>query len=216
MRLVCISDTHGKHHKLDLPDGDLLIHAGDFTSLGELTEVYSFANWLKDQPHEKKIVVAGNHDKCLSRRAGQENLMAKVSLNEEGIYYLEDQSVDIANKKIYGTPWSLQFGNWAFMGSEERLSMAYEKIPDDVDIVVSHGPPYGILDELERPLPGEDPNAGSKSLKKKIDNIRPDIVVFGHVHEAYGEFKDSNAHYINASICNLDLNPNNDPIIVDL
>jgi Icc-related predicted phosphoesterase len=216
MKIICISDTHEKHNRIEpenLPDGDVLVHAGDITKRGSLRGVESFCRWLDDTNFQHKIVIAGNHDFCFENDL---QYQAEDTVNHYATY-LKDDSVTINGKKFYGTPWQPFFGDWAFnVKGEDNLQEKFRHIDDDTDVLISHGPPYGILDKVKRSRPGEDPNVGSKALKNKIEEVQPDLAVFGHIHEAYGECKTSETHFVNASLLNLDYNIVNDPVIVNI
>lgn len=209
MDIVAISDTHGYDlDTIDMPDGDLLLHAGDFTGRGELGYIQKFSEQVNDYDYDNTIVIAGNHDFCFKNDL---EVRAKEII-EENCIYLQDSSVTINGYKIYGTPWSSQFGSWAFMDVEEKLYVKYKKIPDDTDIILSHGPPYGINDKVARTPADGDRHVGSKELKNRVERIEPEAVVYGHIHEAHGRETVDEIKYINASICNLDYDPANDPI----
>lgn len=208
MRVICISDTHSLHWKLDhaIPDGDLLIHAGDITSSGDLADVKSFNQWIGHLPHPHKIVIAGNHDFCFERN--REVAQGHLS----NCRYLQDSEVVINGIKIYGSPWQPWFFDWAFnLERGEPLARVWKQIPIDTDILVTHGPPFGILDKTAR---GEQ--VGCKDLLERIEQIAPRLHVFGHIHEAYGKTRVGGTTYVNASVCNLNYVPCNAPIVVDL
>jgi len=126
MKLVCISDTHNQHDQLDLPDGDVLIHAGDWTGTGTTKQVISFIRWFSSQPHKHKVLIAGNHEVTLDKSFYQlhwsqfhtkshlSHDIKNYVLREEGIEYLEDSEVIINGFKFYGSPCQPSFGNWAF------------------------------------------------------------------------------------------------------
>ena len=108
MRLVCISDTHGYHPRVNVPEGDLLIHSGDFTRLDSYEELAEFDEWLEGQPHPFKVVVAGNHDWCFQKKPEWSRKMLRSSI------YLQDSEHTIGGLKFYGSPWQPEFCNWAF------------------------------------------------------------------------------------------------------
>lgn len=209
MRVVCLADTHGFHDKIEVPKGDILIVAGDFTKIGRLREVSSFNFWLSQQNFKHKIIVAGNHDKLFQVDPG----IAKIILNEKKVIYLEDNFVEIDNIKFYGSPWSLKFYNWWFTfpkGSEE-LREKWNLIPDDTDVLITHCPPFGIMDQSM-----EGVNCGCEILLERIKKINPKYHIFGHIHEEYGQLKQGNVNFINASICTRSYMPINKPIIIDI
>lgn len=217
MRIVAISDNHGYSlnqidNKLGLPDGDILVHAGDFTDRGEIAYISRFVESVKDYDYDEVIVIAGNHDFCF-----QNDLQYRAEeLIEEECIYLRNDSVTVDGVKFHGTPWSCKFGNWAFMGGIDKLSRQYERIDDDTDVIISHTPPHDILDEVKYTRPDETPHVGSKALKKRIESVEPELVVCGHIHEAYGDSEVDGIKYINASVCNLDYDLVNDPVVVEV
>ncbi|MBK04634.1 MAG: metallophosphoesterase [Deltaproteobacteria bacterium] len=206
MRIVAISDTHTKHNQFDIPDGDVLIHAGDFTSRGKQKEIRRFNNFLGTLPHKHKVVIAGNHDFALEN----EPELAEPMLTN--CTYLRDSSIVIEGVKIYGSPWQPEFFNWAFnLPRGEPLKEKWEQIPDDTDILITHGPPYGILDKTAR---GE--HVGCEELIKIVLKKKPAYHIFGHIHEAAGEIKQDGIHFINASLLNLQYKPAFAPTVFDI
>lgn len=201
MKLVLISDTHENHDKVSVPDGDVLIHAGDFTMFGEPKRVNKFIDWFTAHPHKHKLLIAGNHDLSLDPDHAGSNHGAIVPIlgwtfAEMGITYLMESTATIQGKTFYGTPWTPTYGNWAFMEPEYKLRKRYEDIPENLDVLISHGPPKGILDDSR----GE--SAGSAALRDAILEKKPKIVVFGHIHEGYGKFEYEGTKFFNAAVCN--------------
>jgi len=201
-----ISDTHGRHGSLVVPDGDLLIHAGDATGQGRASEVQAFDRWLGTLPHPHKVVIAGNHDFFFQDVPSARQTMKNA-------VYLEDEEVQIGGLRIYGSPWQPEFFDWAFnLPRGPELRTKWQAVPSGVDILVTHGPPFGILDTVER---GE--RVGCEDLLDEIVNrIRPRLHVFGHIHESYGRVERHGATFVNASSCNLDYRPTNPPVVLDL
>ena len=189
VKLVIISDTHGRHRGLSIPDGDILIHAGDITEHGTLSGVQEFNQWLNQLPHAHKIVIAGNHDFCFEDQAEEARALLTSAT------YLQDEAVEVKGLKIYGSPWTPEFFNWAFMrqrGAEMRA--VWEKIPAGTDVLITHGPPSGILDYTEA---GE--YAGCRELLTAVGEIAPRVHIFGHIHEGRGIEKRDGVTFINAS-----------------
>ncbi|HND88343.1 MAG TPA: metallophosphatase domain-containing protein, partial [Saprospiraceae bacterium] len=146
MRLVFISDTHSQHGSLQVPEGDVLLHCGDFSKRGELDEVGRFLEWFGAQPHLYKVLIAGNHDFL-----AEEQPDVFASLVPEGVIYLNDSGCRIEGVHIWGSPIQPWFFDWAFnrrRGPDIRRH--WDLIPEDTDILLTHGPPYGILDEVVR------------------------------------------------------------------
>ncbi len=214
MRIVCISDTHNANEQIEVPDGDVLIHAGDATITGTTEEIRRFNRWFAAQPHKNKIFVAGNHDWLFAREES-----AARRLLADDIIYLQDDIVEIEGRKIYGSPWQPRFYDWAFnLMRGPELAEKWAMIPDDVDILVTHGPPNGILDEV--PLKFGIENAGCEELRTRVDEIgklgRLKLHVFGHIHCGYGELQHAGVRFVNASTCDEDYRPVQPPIVIDL
>jgi len=227
IRFVCLSDTHTHHNKIKIPPGDVVLHAGDFSYTGTLSEVKEFSKWFSSLPHPHKVVIAGNHDltfdkpfyvKAYSKwhyKNYQDPDVAKAILIKTGVTYLEDQEVTIDGVRIYGSPWQPEFCDWAF--NEERgprIMEKWAKIPDDgkkLHILITHGPAkYG-----GRVFPSTQ-NVGCRDLTTVVDKIKPLVHLFGHIHEDYGVFKDEHTVYINGSNCTLQYKPVNEPIVFDI
>ena len=210
MRLVFISDTH-TYTGFPVPDGDVLIHAGDATSTGTPDEVALFLDWFSDQPHPRKILIAGNHDWLF-----QENpdLAALMLAEHPGLTYLQDAGTEINGVRFWGSPWQPWFNAWAFnLPSEgESLRNVWNRIPMDTEVLITHGPPRGILDTAGHGLPP----LGCKELRKRLAMVRPRIHAFGHIHGGYGAAQSETTLFLNASICDEAYRPNNRPIVVEL
>lgn len=205
MRIVCISDTHGLHAQLRLPDGDLLVCTGDFSRRGRRAEVVEFNRWLGTLPHRHKVIIAGNHDFLL-----EEDSSAR-SLFDHSIY-LQDSECQIEGIRIYGSPWQPRFFDWAFnLDRGEPLRRVWAQIPSGIDLLLTHGPPHGVLDVTSRGL-----RVGCEELSRALLRIRPRAHIFGHIHESYGQLQRDGIHYVNASSCNLQYQPVHPPIVIDL
>jgi len=224
MIIDCISDLHGHFPKLE--GGDLLIIAGDLTATDTVQESISFQIWLHDQNYKKKILIAGNHD---NRIAGFPFSAMSRHYQEMGETYLCDSGTEFEGFKIWGSPWTTQFPGInpkccaftrPFMSS---LQDRWELIPDDVDILITHTPPYSILDKVATEFGA---SVGDQDLLKELDSrIKPKLHVFGHIHENGGKqmiFKrlgygiENNTICVNASIVNEYYKPVNDPIRITL
>jgi Icc-related predicted phosphoesterase len=224
MKIVLLSDTHGYHNSILIPYGDILIHAGDLTGSGELGQVSAAVKWLASLPHRHKIAIAGNHDLLFERQPG----LAKTMLRGTGVTYLQDEGISVEGLLIYGTPWQPEFMHWAFNVPRGSLAKYWNQIPSDLDILVTHGPPYGILDqrvpagtrrlaawEDDEPFAGSD-HVGDEELLAAVERTRPRIHVFGHIHSCYGTSKSEHTTFYNASICNENYDPVNQPWVIDL
>lgn len=180
--IVCVSDTHNSQPKL--PDGDILIHAGDLTQSGSLKELQPTLTWLRSQSHPTKIVVAGNHDLLLDTSRDDATKQAeseRAKHNWGDMIYLQNEETTVicANGRrlrIYGSPYSPRHGNWAFQYPRSQDVWA-ESVPDGIDVLITHGPPRAHLDLL---------NLGCVYLLQALWRVRPRLHVFGHVHEGAG------------------------------
>lgn len=211
IRLVCISDTHNAHNQLIVPDGDILVHCGDITMGGIELEFKDFNDWLGTLPHKYKIVIAGNHDLLLekSSKTYKNRLFSNAKYLENDGYTIEEYGL-----KIWGSPITPEFNNWAFMKQRgAEIAKVWEKIPENIDLLLTHGPPYGILDLVEYRGP-----QGCSDLKEAIKRVKPKFHIFGHIHEGYGAGRTTglDTGFINCSIMNRFYDPVNRPVIIDL
>jgi len=207
MRWVCLSDTHGHHDRLEIPDGDVLVHAGDMTRKGGLAETEAFLHWFAGQPHPHKILVAGNHD-----FAFQDHRSEARKLVPPGIAYLEDQECRVVGLRVWGSPWQPWFHDWAFnlpRGQEIRAKWAL--IPEGVDVLITHGPPFGILDHVPR-----QGGVGCEDLLARVLEVRPRMHVFGHIHEGHGQTERDGIRFVNASICDEAYRAVHPPLVLGL
>lgn len=214
MRVVLMSDTHG--HQVEVPEGDLLIHSGDFTIYGRRLEIIKFGNWMRGLPHRYKVVVAGNHDIMFEKDPSAAR-MYLGPMGRDKLIYLQDSGVEIEGLHLWGSPWTPRFYDWAFnLGRGEALRRKWGFIPDDTDILVTHGPPFGILDltSAYKTRPGE--HVGCEELLKVVSQIKPKLHTFGHIHPSYGVLEKGGTTYINACICDSLYDPVNKPVVVDL
>ena len=206
-KIVCLSDTHNCNEQIAVPDGDILIHAGDATIQGSVQEIVLFNRWFRNLPHAHKIFVAGNHDWLF-----ETNNQQARKLLDSSIYYLQDSFVEIENLKIYGSPWQPRFFDWAFnLNRGVEMAEKWQMIPKETDVLITHGPPFGILDKT----PNGD-LAGCEELRVKIEKLQPKAHIFGHIHCGYGAIEKSGIKFINASICDESYLPINSPIVIDI
>lgn len=177
MRIVAIADTHNS--QLSLPDGDILIHAGDLTGRGSLPELERVADWLRAQPHRHKVVIAGNHDFALQRKP----VAARALFH--GLTFLEDSEATLGGLRIWGSPWQPWFHDWAFNARRgPEIDAKWQLIPEGIDVLVTHGPPYGYGDLV---LDGE--RVGCEDLLRHLGRVKPRVHLFGHIHEDRGEWQ---------------------------
>lgn len=220
MKAVFISDTHNFHNHIEVPDGDILIHTGDFTLTGTINECVDFRDWFQSQPHPYKIVIAGNHDRVI----GQSDMLGFKLFTDS--YYLEKSSVEIEGLKFWGSPYTPGFngmrsGLTFYTNSDREAKGIWRGMPRNADVILTHGPPFGILDEVEKVNEFDGKldmeNCGDGMLASKIIKYKPKYHAFGHIHEGYGIFiADYGTTFINSSVVDEAYNVVNRPIEVNL
>jgi len=193
MQIVAISDTHGKHRDLQpLPKGDVLIHSGDVSRGGTKEQITDFLEWFAAQNHTHKIFIAGNHDFFFEQADPEE----VNSIIPDGVIYLNDSGMKINGVQFWGSPITPWFNNWAFNRDRgDEIKKHWELIPDDTNVLITHGPPFGILDET---VYGN--RTGCEDLLLRVDQVKPKVHIFGHIHEDYGNFKKGETSFVNASV----------------
>ena len=190
MKIICISDTHNKHSQLDIPEGNVIIHAGDFTEAGSKAETIKFLEWFSSLPHEHKIAVPGNHDFYIEKNL--DNLESFVPAN---VHLLIDRGIEINDITFWGSPYTPGNGSWAFNKPPGSLMEEHwKKIPEKTTFLITHSPPYKILDELDN-----KENIGCEFLAKRIRKLEIPHHIFGHIHNDYGIITRGKTVYINAS-----------------
>lgn len=229
IRLVLISDTHSKHQDLgDLPAGDMLIHAGDFTESRppKPHEYKDFVDWFSSQPHKDKMLISGNRDQFMDTKTSKkyektsgfwmEQMQAYVK-EEKTFKYLEDQQLTLSygeNKvKIFGSPWTAIYGKpgKAFQIPNSNLNERWENIPRDTDILITHMPPYQIRDSNSGKV-----RSGCQDLARTvIDRVKPKLHVFGHIHESYGWENKEGILFVNAASKRPRSKHLNSPVVID-
>jgi Icc-related predicted phosphoesterase len=208
MKFITISDTHTQHQKLDLSAADAIIHAGDISSMGRENEVIDFLEWFSSLNYQYRIFIAGNHD-FFFERCDTQRLKCIIPSN---VIYLNDSGVEIEGIKIWGSPITPWFYNWAFnryRGAD--IAKHWALIPNNTDILVTHGPVYGLLDKTTR-----NELAGCEDLFHKINEIKPKVHICGHIHEGYGQINTQDIKFINASVLNEKYKLVNQPIAFEL
>lgn len=188
VRIVCVSDTHGGHWKLDVPAGDVLLHAGDISTRGTLEAVEDFDRWLGTLPHPHKVLICGNHDFCFERQPDE--AVRRIT----NAVYLQDSGITIGGLKVWGSPWQPWFFDWAFnLPRGPELAAKWALVPPDTDILLTHGPPLGIADTTFRGYA-----VGCADLLERVRQVRPKLHVFGHIHEAAGVCQSEHTLFVNA------------------
>lgn len=218
MKIVCISDTHTLHEEVNLPDGDILIHAGDFSNKGGKHDVEDFFGWLmRIKPKYRHIIfIAGNHDKCFDGKYGDmADWLAEgiAELEENNIYYLKDDLIELEGITFYGMPWTPWFfgDTWAFNKKEHEMQEVIDMI-EPCDVLITHGPPMYTGDLAAN----NGKHVGCPLLREKIDEIQPRLHVCGHIHEGSGVQLVDRCIHVNASQLNEYYEPVNTPYIIDL
>lgn len=207
MKLVVISDTHNRHAEIVVPDGDVLIHCGDATGRGTIAEMAAFNAWMGSLPHATKIYVPGNHDALPETN---EMLAREIMSNVE---MLIGQSIIVQGLKFYGFPWTPTFFDWNFMLDRGApMKERTDAIPSDTNILISHGPAYGILDAIK----GRSEYLGCRDLRDRILEVKPQIHVCGHIHSAHGLHVAHGTLHINAAQLNEQYKVGYKPVIVNI
>jgi Icc-related predicted phosphoesterase len=208
VKIICLSDTHGYHDEVVIPDGDILIHCGDYSARGSLKDITKFALWLGTLPHKHKIIISGNHDIYAD---GNRQIVETIFAEQDAVY-LENELYCIEGLQIYGSPITPQFCSWAFMRKRgNEIAQIWQDIPKNLDILVTHGPPYGILDTNRRHM-----QCGCWDLGKRITERKPKYHLFGHLHEAYGQKQVGDTLHINCSVLDDYYDLVNPPVILEI
>ena len=205
-RLVCLSDTHDRLEDIEVPEGDVLIHAGDFSRRGKESQVQRFAEAFGSLPHPHKLLIAGNHDFLFERDPDRaREIVAPFT-------YLQDSGVECCGLRFWGAPWQPRFFDWAFnLDRGPEIAAKWALIPTGIDVLITHGPPQGVLD-----LTSGGEHAGCEELRLRIAELRPRLHVFGHIHEAWGRITIDGTTFVNASNCDLGYHPVQAAQVIDL
>jgi predicted phosphodiesterase len=189
VRIVALADTHSWHRKLKVPDGDVLIHAGDLTRTGTAEQLHQVAEWLRGLPHGEKIVVAGNHDFGLQRQPAQTRGLF------EGLTHLEDAEHTTHGLRIWGSPWQPEFFDWAYnLPRGAAIDAKWQLIPAGLDVLVTHGPPYGFGDRVH-----DGERVGCRDLLRHCLEKKPRLHLYGHIHEDRGQWEEGGVRFVNVT-----------------
>lgn len=189
--VACFSDTHGRHQQLIVPASDLLLCAGDFTARGGRDEVLRFVDWFALQPAAQRVLIAGNHDRWCEEHPDE---VASLCAERE-ILWLLDSGVEVLGWRLWGSPVTPTFRSMAFNRARgPALSEHWARVPADTDILITHGPPRGLLDRMALGR-----RVGSDELRRELPRVRPRLHVFGHIHEAAGRRKLDGTLFVNAA-----------------
>jgi Icc-related predicted phosphoesterase len=225
-RIVALSDTHSYHRRVKIPEGDLLIHAGDITWRGEMEIFTDFAAWLKELPHARKVIICGNHElgmapkikrgiiKTHSSSANRDTVLRM--LEDAGATYLENSGCEINGLHFYGSPTTPRFFDWEFNIDRNSQAMIdnWNLIPKNTNVLITHGPPYGILDSVKESW---RPPQGCEVLRKRIDQL-PNLKAhfFGHLHHGYGIKTIGQTVFANVAICDDNYNTSRPATVIDI
>ena len=219
MKIVVISDTHGEHKELEkwLPEADMIICGGDISKFGNMTTINGFLAWFSElNQYKRKIFIAGNHDKFFEEQRG----LAQAII-PHNVIYLENSGMDFDGIYIYGSPMTPRFFDWAFnVDRGEKIKRYWDMIPEGTDILITHGPPMGVLDISFFTLAGtktDSPNhAGCLDLMNRIKEVKPKVHIFGHIHPSYGTVNDNGTLFINGSNADSHYKMKNKPILIEI
>ena len=204
LTIVAISDTHGMHRQMEIPPGDVLIHSGDLCWDGTLDEIADFNAYLGTLPHRYKILVAGNHDLAFAHTPAAARALLTNAI------YLEDEAVILEGLKFYGSPWQPRYDDLAFnLNRGADIQAKWGLIPADTDVLITHGPPYGIRDYISE----THERVGCQDLLNTVLQMRPRYHIFGHIHDSAGVTIRYGTTFVNASICDMHYRLAHRPII---
>ncbi len=212
MQIVCISDTHSRHDEMPpVPDGDVVVHAGDCTSDGSLAALSDFAHWFGLLPHRHKVLIAGNHDSSFEK----DPTTSREICETNGVVYLQDETWTLDGLEFFGSPWTPAYRQMAFNADETEMFMRRSRIPDSTSILITHGPAWRVLDYVPR----DAEHVGCFALARRIEQLsKLKAHICGHIHESYGSGvrEHDGVIFVNASTCDRFYRPINPPITIDI
>lgn len=221
LKIVMISDTHQLHEQVVIPAGDVLVHCGDFTNKGTDGALTKFLEWLSSQPHEHKVFIAGNHELGLDKgpnRIKKQELIQNFISQKSNMFYLENSECTINGVKFYGSPVTPWFYDWAWnVARGIAIAGVWDKIPEDTQVLITHGPPYGILDLVDNAF-GRDAHQGCSELRERIKAL-PSLKLhtFGHLHLQGGHsVVEDGVTFVNAAICDDAYKTIHPPVVVEI
>ena len=206
MKLIVLSDNH-TNYDFETPEGDVLIHCGDFTDTGKPSEIEKFRDYLKEQPHRHKLFIFGNHEKV------DREVKYWIDYLEDGTgaTCIHEKLVCINGINFFGSSYTPKFMNWAFMQTDGTRKRYWENMVEDMDVLVTHGPPRGIMDKIESGI-----EIGCEYLRKFVDRVKPKYHFFGHNHAGAGIQTNSDTLFINAALLTEHYQKFRPPIVVNL
>lgn len=206
MKIWFISDTHCRHTELGIPSVDAVIHCGDESNHGNAwmneSEARGFFEWYSRLSIPMKIFVPGNHSTAI-----EQGLIRSDDF--PGVHFLIHQQLDWNGLRVFGSPYTPIFFDWAYMKPRSKLDIVWQSIPDNIDILITHGPPKGIFDVTADMHTGEPIHVGSKSLLRHVKNrIKPKLHTFGHIHDEngilnFGMIVREQTKFINCACCDI-------------
>lgn len=206
MKIVCTADTHA--FTPELPEGDVLIFAGDYSERGNLLEFEIFLRWISQvgNRYKKVIFVPGNHDIYCEKN------LSVVKTEMQGMTVLNGDSITFEGVLFWGSPITPEFNNWAFMKKPEEMKQVWSRMHPETDVLITHGPPQGILDRVS------DTNfdIGCPELLKKVLEVKPKYHIFGHIHEGYGMVEKNGTTFINVSYRDYENFKRNQPVVIEI
>lgn len=209
IKICVISDTHEAHRQLTLEQSDLLIHCGDATFYGDPDKFADFLEWFAEQPATHKLYVPGNHDMIFERNP---SLVSSLLADHPSIRCLIGDEINLFGLHIYGEPSTIRCGRWAFGYPEGTGHLRWNKIPDDVELLITHQPPFGIMDKLDHVE-----SIGCPELWGRVKQLKAlKLHVFGHIHEGYGQLQIDDVRFINAALMDESYRLVNKPVYTEL
>jgi predicted phosphohydrolase len=215
LRIVAMSDTHFKHRSLTAPPGDILLHCGDLSSgHGSPKQLEDFLDWFNSQPHTHKVFILGNHDGYT-----ESEVRTYITRFFPSLHFLLNSEITLDGLRIWGSPYTPSFSNWSWMLDRGApIKRVWDQIPNGIDILMTHGPPYGHGDLVPAHYQNFPQAAGCLELLKRVIEVKPKIHFFGHIHEGYGLSisQECPTLFVNCASCDGSYDPVQVPIVLDL
>ena len=215
INVTLLSDTHTKERNVLVNGGDLILHSGDVMNSGyDWEDLYDFLTWFSELPYKIKVFTPGNHDRFIEDNPVDAWKMIN-EFHDKGVRCLIDDFVEFEGLKIYGSPWQPEFYNWAFNlpRNGKELEEKWNNFPDDTDILLTHGPAWGILDTV---VNRRDMNLGCEMLTKRLETLKPLIHNCGHIHTGYGYVEKNGTHFFNSAILDERYHHNQKPFDIEI
>lgn len=181
IRIWHISDTHMNHQLLSVvSDVDVVVHSGDATNnrdpFRNEFEMRTFLEWFGSLPIKNKVFVPGNHDTSLEK-----GLVTRSHVESLGIQLLLSEEATVMGRRFWGSPVTPRYGDWSYMIDRSKIDRVWQTIPEGVDVLITHGPPYGVLDATYTHSNTTE-LVGCSALMKRVTKVRPTAMLFGHIH----------------------------------